>query len=161
MRVVGGIERHVIAVWVKNPQRKENVRIARRRGDEQRRSRGPRDFQLLFQGLREEVDTATVSRKQNLEVVTCIRREASVLLEVVLCPLRSRDGPFLLVSVRKGTVNVSQPQMHRSAMPGVFPLEEVIQEVLLHRPAVVRVELREVFQPMDFQVLLCLLDGGR
>ena len=39
-------------------------------------------------------------------------------------------------------------------MPGVFPLEVVIQEVLLHRPTVVRVELREVLQPMNLQVLL-------
>ena len=45
------------------------------------------------------------------------------------------------------------PSSCRRAMPGILFLQIVIQKILLHGPAVIRVVLREMLQPMDFQIL--------
>ena len=140
-------------IRVKHPEREKNVRITGCGGNQQRCCGRPGDFNLFCQRLREEIDARAVRLERKPEVVALIRGKAAVLMQIVLRPLRSGNRPLLFIPVRKGAVYIPQPQMHRRAMPGILFLQIVIQKILLHGPAVIRVELREMLQPMDFQIL--------
>src|ERR1700693_3808139 len=77
-------------------------------------------------------------------------------IEIKFRPLRARKRPFLLHALLEA-VEMAHLQPHaRLAVPAIlFAFQKVVEETFLYFAAVVGIEMGPVFDPVDFEPLLC------
>src|SRR5436190_6512131 len=77
-------------------------------------------------------------------------------MDVELGPLRARERPFILVPLNELLAWMAHLQQHLGllAPAGVFPFEEMAEELLLQAEPVVRIEMRPVLDAMHLEPFL-------
>src|SRR5262245_3754339 len=77
-------------------------------------------------------------------------------MQIELRPLGARERPFTFVPLHESLAGMAHLQQHlRPLAPaGVFPLEEMAEELLLQLQAIVRVEMRPVLDPVTLEPFL-------
>ena len=121
MGVIGRYKCYIPSIRVDHSHGNKQVGILCRRFNEQLGRQGASNHQILFQCFSKESEAITHSFKGKAITIPGLVRQGHIrCVGIVFGPLGARDGPFLLVYVLEGAVNIAQTQMDRRLMPSVL-----------------------------------------
>src|SRR3990170_3876699 len=153
----GALEHHLFPVRREDPEHQEDVGVRRRGGHEKLRRRRSGDLHLLVQRWREEGDALPEGLVH--DAPGCGRRRPAEAridgVEVELRPPRAGDGPLVLEAPDEA-IEAANLELHAWLGRPVVDraLQKVVEEALLEQPAVIRVKVSPVLDPMNLQPLL-------
>ena len=158
VRVERALERDLLHVRREDAHDEKQVRVRRLRRHEELGRDRPGDLRLARQGRREKGHAVAQARVADAGVLPeRLACEALVgRIQIELRPARARERPLALVTLEEFLPGMPHLQ-HDPRLPPparVLALQEVAEELLLQRDAVVRVEVRPVLEAVHLQPLL-------